>query len=111
MLPKCTDVSAESPFSILGRRPAIIDGELGTDRAKDLAICCWGRLGHYAVDEPTLNCHAETVDIVGVHSTLLEHRHVHKDFDLLTRMQNASSRSFCDYTVMLTQVCPPEAFP
>ena len=60
-------------LSILGRRPATIDGELGTGRAKDLAICYWGHLGHYAVDEPTLSHHAETVDIVSLHSMLLEH--------------------------------------
>ena len=78
-------------ISILGRRPAIIDGELGTDRAKDLVICCWGHLGHYAVDEPTLSHHAETVDIVNLHSTLLEHQHVDKDFALLTRMQTTNS--------------------
>ena len=63
------------PLSILCRRPAIIDGELGTDRAKDLVICCWGHLGHYAVDELTLGHHAEIDDVVSLHSTLLEHQH------------------------------------
>ena len=56
-----------SYLSILGRQPVINDGKLGTDRAKDLAIYCWGHLGHYVVDEPTLNHHAETVDNVGQH--------------------------------------------
>ena len=72
----------------------IIDGELGTDRAKDLAIYCWGHIGHYAVDGPTLNRHAETVDIVGLQSTLLPHQHVHKDFALPTRMPTANCRLF-----------------
>ena len=92
-------------LSILGRQPAINDGEPGMDRAKDLTIYCWGHLGHYAVDGPPLNHKAETVDIARQHSTQLQHLHVHRDFALLIHMQTANSRRSCECTVMLNQAC------
>ena len=34
-------------LSILGRQPAIYDGELGMNRATDSVIYSWDHLGHY----------------------------------------------------------------